>query len=506
MPKKALITNLWLLTRTGSELHVLEVARALVRRGWEVTCYALLVGEPLLSRLEALGEAVHVVELGHEELLDDHYDLLYAQHHVVSDFVFGSLGITFDHVIVSILSSMDVAELVPELAPHSDRILFVSEEAREAAKNDLRALETCPPVSIFPNYASRDYFDAFDTRVEPATEAPRRVAVISNHVPDEVRDLADEVPSGVSVDYFGMQTRSVDVTPGLLASYDVVVTIGRTVQQCMACGTPVFCYDHFGGPGYLYADELDAHAAANFSGRSDPRRRSAKELAAELMGGFARAVSQRGALLAYAHEHFDFDVLLDEVLDDVMARPAPARPLPAPRSRREKMRMLVGYMRDVIDLNAYGAAQVFYGTGPGDISQERSFYVRYQYGEEVSVSLSRIPEPYRAVRFDPDDLACVCQPITEGLVPLRPCRQTDKGMLFLVDDPFFEVDEEAAATGRIDFVARPVPRGELLERLARNVESAGEKNAGTVGDAEAKAGPKSGPLGRLRRALSRSGH
>ena len=53
MPKKALITNLWLLTRTGSELHVLEVARALVRRGWEVTCYALLVGEPLLSRLEA---------------------------------------------------------------------------------------------------------------------------------------------------------------------------------------------------------------------------------------------------------------------------------------------------------------------------------------------------------------------------------------------------------------------------------------------------------------------
>ena len=67
------------------------------------------------------------------------------------------------------------------------------------------------------------------------------------------------------------------------------------------------------------------------------------------------------------------------------------------------------------------------------------------------------------MRFDPDDSACVCQLSTEGLVPARPCEQTDDGTLFVVDDPFYAVPE-ALDTQEIVFRAKPVPRSELLER------------------------------------------
>lgn len=470
MAQSALITNLYLMSRTGSELHALELARGLARRGWRVTCYALLVGEPLRSQLLGLDGQVCLVEFGQEKRLEPHYDLLVAQHHVVSDYVSSNLGITFDHVVVSILGSSNENEVLPDCADACDCVSFVSKEALAACETDLAALPSSPPTFLFSNYATSEYFDRLPRDLPK--ELPHRVAIISNHVPEEVWELRGRLERlGALCDVHGMQTRSVDVTPELLGSYDVVVTIGRTVQQCLACGTPVFWYDQFGGPGYITRDNALEHAEKNFSGRSCPVRRTAEELVHDLLGtGYARAVEDREALRDLARDSFDFDRLLDGLLAVALdpSRPRRAIGATAPRSRLEKNRMLAAYLRDVIDLNAYGVAQLFYGRDAGDVDAGRSLFVRYQYGCDIKIALSEIPPTYRLVRFDPDDTACVCQLETEGLVPARPCRGTDEGDHFVVDDPFY-VTPDALDVRELVFCVRPLPRAELLERQQERI-------------------------------------
>lgn len=71
--KSILFSNLYLLNRTGSELHILELAKAFKRSGWEVTCYALVVGYPLQAAFEAA--CIKLVKFGHEEQLDNSYDV-----------------------------------------------------------------------------------------------------------------------------------------------------------------------------------------------------------------------------------------------------------------------------------------------------------------------------------------------------------------------------------------------------------------------------------------------
>ena len=79
----------------------------------------------------------------------------------------------------------------------------------------------------------------------------KKIAVISNHVPEEVQELADVLEGQCSVEYIGIQYSPKLVDAKLLKQYDLVITIGRTVQQCFALGVPVYVYDYFGGPGYI---------------------------------------------------------------------------------------------------------------------------------------------------------------------------------------------------------------------------------------------------------------
>ena len=65
--KSILITNLYLASRTGSELHVLELAKAFASSGWAVTCYTLVEALPLME--EFAESHIKVVELGNERSL-----------------------------------------------------------------------------------------------------------------------------------------------------------------------------------------------------------------------------------------------------------------------------------------------------------------------------------------------------------------------------------------------------------------------------------------------------
>jgi hypothetical protein len=103
------------------------------------------------------------------------------------------------------------------------------------------------------------------------------------------------------------------VDADLLDKFDAVMTIGKTVQYGLCAGKPVYCYDYFGGPGWLNEDNLQAARFHNFSGRGFATR-SAQSIAREIRDDFAEAFRQSIALRPLARDQFSYDRVINDIV------------------------------------------------------------------------------------------------------------------------------------------------------------------------------------------------
>lgn len=142
-------------------------------------------------------------------------------------------------------------------------------------------------ITVMPNFVPEPFARKLRGSLP---EKPERIAVVSNHVPDEVLEACELMEQGgVAVTIFGMGHTYTRLNETTLLGFDLVITIGKTVQYGLSQGIPVFVYDRFGGPGYMHPVDIEAHAAQNFSGRSDPRSLSAEQICRELVDGYSVA-------------------------------------------------------------------------------------------------------------------------------------------------------------------------------------------------------------------------
>lgn len=460
-----LITNQFLAGRTGSELHVLELAGQFRNRGWQVTCFTIAYGYPLQKSLEAIG--VKVILLGSEHELEDYYDLFLAQHRTVSEHIWNIPRISFGKVIVSILGILDAVEQPPCFVADADGLVFVSEEARDEVLTALPYLNK--PSLVFPNYAAPEYFEAAP-RLRPSLA---RIAIISNHPPQELFGLAPLAKrDAIHVDIFGTETTSVEVTPSLLSSYDVVITIGRTTQLCLAAGVPVYCYDRFGGPGYITKANVRLHERFNFSGRSEPTRLNAPKLYANLVSGYGEAVQDAVWLRDYARNHFSLERLFDRLISFVNALSPQSKQRISKGSDWDTLAQdFISCFKSKAEMSRlYGTAQIYYTDNSGLLSEDRSISISYRYGTSISLEFSDlVPEGFYAARFDPDRGLCVCR-VAEGSV----CAQNrvlagPSGDLFLTIDPRYDISPNIK---RIVFSARPVNEDDLTMATKPNGDDA----------------------------------
>lgn len=164
----------------------------------------------------------------------------------------------------------------------------------------------------------------------PRRETERlRVLVVSNHVPQELSDLIqlarnknnfsnhdetatwkdERISEGCSNSltfvHCGQGGDIIqEVTPQLLKKFDVVVTIGKTVQYCLGVAVPVFEYDRFGGRGYINTDNYEEAKKFNFSGRPQNRILSSQDIFHELFQGYPEARRQARILQGKAFNDF----------------------------------------------------------------------------------------------------------------------------------------------------------------------------------------------------------
>ena len=303
---KVLLTNHHLKEFAGSEMNCLTLALGFKEWGYEVEVFTYEFADPLAALFRDNNFVVH--DYFDKELRNKHYDLIWSHHkELLNDCIF-LRNITADKMIFSSLSPYEPLEALPCYANLLTLCLANSAETKDQMVKEGANEEN---VVVFPNYATKEYFNS-DYK---AKEKIKKICIVSNHVALELREFGNRCrKDNIAVDYYGAGDIYCVVDCELLSKYDCVVTIGKTVQCAMAMGIPVYCYDHFGGAGWLGQENIEVNRKFNFSGRGFDRKLNALELYTDVIGNYRAMLGNVEFLKKYAESNFSFEKNFNAIL------------------------------------------------------------------------------------------------------------------------------------------------------------------------------------------------
>jgi len=322
---RILFTNTTLAHRTGSELYVLEVARALLARGHQPIAWSPVLG-PLAAEIRAAGVPV-VEDLAALAEIGGPPDLIHGQHHLETMTALlhfpGTPGIFVCH------GGLPWEEAPPRF-PRLYRYVAVDEPTRERLRAAAVPAERITTLLNFVDLAR------FTPRL-PLPARPRRALVFSNNASEAnflpaVRTAC--TAAGITVDAAGIASGRPAARPeALLPGYDLVFAKGRSALEAMAVGCAVLLCDAGGCGPLVTAAELDSLRRQNFGFRTlteavEPAalgRQIARYDPADASRVSARIRAEAG--LAPAVDR------LVEIYREVLAEPAPA--VADPREERQ---------------------------------------------------------------------------------------------------------------------------------------------------------------------------
>ena len=310
--KRILIANHQFIGLTGSDIHCLQLAQDFIARGAEVTFFGFRSSDAIVAEIEKLG-CTFIGKWSLWRQSRRRYDIIWSHHETSFVYLHVLLGLTAHLHVHGVLSTQIALERMP-LPPEckaSRNLVFLanSVETRDhihtvAGRSDVMVLRNIVP-------------DGFFSTVKPTYSAQiKRVAIVSNHVAEEVRRAADMLrDDGIEVVIFGVGHTYQPINETTLLGFDVVITIGKTAQYCIVQGIPLYLYDHFGGPGYISTESLALHEDFNFSGRSAPRKLTAGDLVQELRSRYSSAIHDTQALQKHAAHRYSIGPQLEPVFD-----------------------------------------------------------------------------------------------------------------------------------------------------------------------------------------------
>lgn len=308
--KKVLITNFEIRQFSGSEVNILSIAKCFEKIGYEVYIATLNFDSPLFDEIK--NESYNFINITQNEFDFENikFDIIWSQHSFLLDWLIFEKKLQADKVIISTLSPFEPFESVPDYSNDMNLILANSFETKEQLQK-----EGFNNIYLFENSAEKSFFN--NTK---SVKELKKIAIVSNHIPDEVMDAKKILEEkSYIVDIYGFAGKKVLINDKVLNEYDLVITIGKTVQYCMALKIPVYVYDRFGGPGYLNEENFDMNRKYNFSGRKFEKK-SANELVNDIIQNFNCSLSNLDYIYNYALENFclekNFANVINMVLND----------------------------------------------------------------------------------------------------------------------------------------------------------------------------------------------
>lgn len=318
--KHILITQLRLFDFAGSETVTLELAEEFSRRGSRVSIATTGFGEPIVQEFEKIKNVslYGIDDLKLREVCDEYpVDIAWVHHQQIPEFLLRNPRDTrfiFHHM--SPYANIEAPLFWSIEDKIADAILCNSKETvNEYVEKKLLSMSD-ERVRVLNNPAPVGFYSKKNTESKLNS-----ILVVSNHVPDEVYDALKTLRNdGIEVEIFGAHDNVYRrILPVDINKYDVIVSIGKTVQYSLLGRKPVYCYDRFGGPGYLGDDNFTKAEELNFSGRGFEKK-TANMIASELIDGFTVANKFANSYPDDTMDRFNLEMRIDEVLGVVMAR------------------------------------------------------------------------------------------------------------------------------------------------------------------------------------------
>ena len=298
--------NILLLTKNlqqyaGSERQIFELYDYFKKHNHRVVVFAQNIGKPIENHFEKQDITTDSTQIKIEE-----FDFIWGQH-------------------------LQFLSLLPQLKPCTTRLFSVHlspflpiELASAPLMNELGANfiansnETKDKlitsgivqdrITVSNNAAPDEYLIS-----SPHTPL-KKIAVISNHIPPEILAAVEILQKKYTVDVFGLQKQPIWITPEIINQYDCLISIGKSIQYGILCGKAVYVYDHFGGCGYLNAENYNQARLYNFSGRDCETKKNAEEIAREIEIGYQENKK-------FVQQIDKKDYLLSELINKIMQLP-----------------------------------------------------------------------------------------------------------------------------------------------------------------------------------------
>lgn len=283
--KKALIITNHMFEYAGSEILAMEVSELLQTMGYKVEIAAHIFSKQIHEAL-CLKNFKLINNLN--EITLDSYDFIWAQHFLVPlCFDFNTYSNEQSKPFFSVhLSPFVRLELIGLSALNNIVTNIVANS--EETKNELNSIYlTEKPVLNMLNAAPKKFF-----LQKQKKRILKKILIVSNHIPKEIFDAANILASkGIIINIFGLkQANYRRIEPKDIKEADVVISIGKTVQYSILSKKPIYCYDQFGGPGYILNSNYKKALSFNFSGRCCRRKIEGEEIADEILSNYDKAL------------------------------------------------------------------------------------------------------------------------------------------------------------------------------------------------------------------------
>lgn len=305
MQKNILITNYEMINYMGSEINASTIAKRFKELGYKVYMFVMYFDDPIYSEVKENFDEIIDINKNEFDFSSIEFDLVWVHHSFLLNWLIFENKIKAKKIIVSSLSPVVPFEYIPQYANDLSLVLANSEETKEQLIK-----EGIKEVFVLENYSFKRYFEQ-----ENEVKELKNIAIVSNHVPDEVMEAKKMLEdAGYHIELYGMAGKRELINDEILKKYDVIITIGKTVQYAMSLQIPVYVYDIHGGEGYLTLENIEKNRIKNFSGRGFEKK-NAKEIYTEIIQEFEKALKVTPEIKKYAYDNFCFENNINKILE-----------------------------------------------------------------------------------------------------------------------------------------------------------------------------------------------
>lgn len=282
----------------------------------------------------------------HDDLPDVNFDIVWAHHWPIFPYLIRK-GLRYKKLINSCISSVLFLERPIMLDNNIDMYLCLTQSMKETLATQYNITDN--KIHVLPNTAPDEFFIQ-----KPQNKNITNIAIVSNHVPQELLDAVKIFEHNkIAVTIYGGKN-PVNITPDVLARHDVIISIGKTVQYCLAMGKPVYNYDYFGDSGYITPENIDIEEKQIFSGRSFCTKKTAQQIVDEIINQYTYVVSLQNDLRKIADTRYKLSVQINRILNKLDQTPHKE-----PLVENNDCRLLIDYCCLVVDGTGASSLQDF---------------------------------------------------------------------------------------------------------------------------------------------------